>query len=92
MDHRVKPLSDLPELVKYDCGCIGFRKGPEGSALKLYHCDALDDPYGIRMRAVSPKHAEPVPVSAEEAAEVWLRLVDLVDKGQRFEELKKLLD
>jgi hypothetical protein len=82
---------DLPALVKYDCGCIGFQRGPGRRALLVYWCDhdGRENPVGLGMRGMGEKEWDPV--SEDRALELFEEIADLTDSGERFRELKRIL-
>lgn len=90
---RVEDQRDEPAapLVRFTCGCIGFRPvGPDSTALLVYACDGDGEPTALFYRR--PNNPETfTPLTAEETATIVAALQKLVGNGYRYRELAALL-
>mgnify|MGYP001032046421 CR=1 FL=1 len=79
--------------IKYECGCIGFQKDRNDSAIIFCPCDA--DPYlfnediMIIRRNMEGKDFSPLEENEEDI--LLDRLRDLIHDGYSFHELKNIL-
>ena len=86
------------ELVKYDCGCIGFKPDSKGNATIIKVCDNNNgDSYGVLMRPMtSTKRGVEIikkytALSEEEHIHISTNIHSLISDGYRFREIKRLL-
>jgi hypothetical protein len=86
-------LTSVPTLVRYDCGCVGFPPGLNGTALLIWWCDSVGEPVGLGFRNVSKQCERSMPekLTLEKAHSLFERLSALVSKGESYEELSSRL-
>lgn len=81
----------LPQLVRYQCDCIGFP--PVGGwALIVKVCDNDYDapPMGLMMRR--PRRSDDHEILDEiENFNIWSRLDDCIDKGNAYDDVRLVL-
>ncbi len=78
-------------LVEWDCGCIGFHAERADRAFIVRPCDGDrdDSEYFFGHRNMSKKECEELDDRKEEC--ILLNLKELIIKGYRYEEIKRLL-
>lgn len=89
----------LPQLVEYECGCIGFPPSPddeEATALLIYWCDTSsydESPYSLGFRPMRrpDRKKDFKALSKDDASRVFGRLATLIQKGDQLDNLSILL-
>jgi hypothetical protein len=78
-------------LVRYNCGCIGFRPDTDGNAMFIKCCDgpAGHDELEIFERNSEGKSFQPIPRELEN--ELLGKLSVKVSNGYRLEEMRQIL-
>lgn len=80
-------------LVKFDCGCVGFAPASDHAAetaIILYACDDRDGvPYGADTRNMRGKSFEPLP--AEVCMKHWKNINRLISNGYSYRDVVHLL-
>jgi hypothetical protein len=80
----------MPELHRYNCGCIGFAADENGNAIIVDVCDDSDGtPHTFTWRDMSGKDSEVL--SPEEANEIFMEIDFLIAQGYRLREIRFLM-
>jgi hypothetical protein len=76
-------------LVRYDCGCVGFRPALDGNAILIKACEADSDELEIFERNQKGKKFLPLPRDVENA--FFDTLLKKVCAGYRLDEVRQIL-
>lgn len=78
-------------LVKYSCGCIGFRPGPDGNALLIKACDGDANQDELAIFERNQKDHTFKPITRELENELLGKLSVKVSNGYRLEEMRQIM-
>lgn len=75
-------------LVRFDCGCVGFRPNENNQSLLVKFCDADNSEMSFAERSMTVGF-KPLDTDAENA--ILCTIADQVAKGYKFDSIRNIL-